>query len=130
MFVRLVVLFTVVPFLELALLIKIGTVIGTIDTILLIIITGVIGAMMVRAAGVQCLFRIQAHMRDGAFPADELVNGFLILVAGALLITPGLLTDTAGFLLLIPQTRDAAKRRIKRYLTSRMNQQSYHVDLS
>ncbi len=118
-------LFTVVPFLELALLIKIGTLIGTFDTILIVIITGLVGAVLVRAAGIQCLWRIRRNMNEGVFPGDELFNGVLILVAGAFLITPGLMTDAAGFILLVPFTREPIKRSIKRYVSSRI--QEVHI---
>ncbi len=130
MFFKLFLLFTIIPFVELMLLIKIGTMIGMLDTILLIIITGVIGAMMVRAAGIQCLFRIQAHLQKGTFPADELFNGLLILVSGALLITPGLLTDAVGFVLLIPYTRDVIKVWLKRYVKAKIDSGDINTNIN
>ena len=121
MFLRLFLLFTLVPCVELALLIKLGTVIGALDTIVLVILTGVVGALAVRAAGIQCLFRIQENLRAGSVPAEELFNGVLILLSGALLITPGLITDAVGFSLLFPPTRDFFKKHIKHYLSSRIS---------
>ncbi len=113
---KLFLLFTVVPFIELALLIKLGTMIGAFETIMIIIITGMAGALMVRSAGIECLFRIQKNMNSGILPADELFSGLLILVAGAFLLTPGLLTDAAGFMLLIPATREIIKKYLKKYV--------------
>ncbi len=121
MFFKLFLLFTIVPCVELALLIKVGSLVGVTETIMLIIITGVIGALMVRAAGVQCLFRIQQNLHAGRIPTDELFTGVLILVAGAFLITPGLLTDAAGFALLFPPAREVLKRRLIKYFKSRMD---------
>ena len=113
---KLFLLFTVIPFIELALLIKIGTMIGAFETIMIIIITGMAGALMVRSAGIDCFFRIQKNLNSGIIPTDDLLSGLLILVAGAFLITPGLLTDAAGFLLLIPVTREVLKKYLKKYV--------------
>ena len=130
MFFKLFILFTVIPFIELALLIKIGTISGTLNTIILILVTGVIGALMVRAAGIQCLFRIQNNMQSGVFPADELFNGVLILISGALLITPGLITDVVGFLLLFPPSREIIKTSLKRYIKSKLDRSPTDISIN
>jgi UPF0716 protein FxsA len=131
MFIKLLLLFTVVPFVELILLIKIGTVIGTFDTVMLIIITGVIGAVMVRSAGVQCLFRIQSSLNSGVVPTEELFTGVLILISGAFLLTPGLITDAAGFVLLFPPARETIKGFLIKYIKSRIDQRKSgsHIDI-
>lgn len=116
MMAKLLLLFIVVPMVELALLIKLGSLIGVLDTILLIIFTGAAGAILVRTAGIQCLFTVRQQLQSGMFPADELCNGLLILIAGALLITPGLLTDITGFALLVPNVRSVIKTRLRAYL--------------
>lgn len=121
MLVKLFILFTIVPCLELALLIKIGGSIGMLETVLLIIITGMAGAAAVRAAGLQCLVRIQAAMREGIAPTEELFNGLLILVAGAMLITPGVLTDCAGFLLLVPTVRAGLRQRLQQLILTKFS---------
>ena len=113
---KLLLLFIVVPMVELALLIKLGSLIGVLDTILLIVFTGAVGAILVRTAGIQCLFTVRQQLQSGMFPADELCNGLLILIAGALLITPGLLTDITGFALLVPAVRSVIKIRLRAYL--------------
>lgn len=129
MFFKLFLLFTIIPFVELALLIKIGTVIGTVETIMIIVITGLVGALMVRAAGIQCLFRIQENLRSGIVPTDELFTGLLILVSGAFLVTPGLITDVVGFVLLFPPTREIIKSYLKRYIKSKIEQKSFNSNI-
>ena len=119
---KLFLLFTVIPFIELALLIKIGTMIGLFETILIIVITGMAGALMVRSAGIECLFRIQKNMDSGIIPTDDLFSGLLILVAGAFLLTPGLITDAAGFVLLIPASRELVKKFLKKYVKLKVDQ--------
>lgn len=118
--IKLFLLFIIIPMMELALLIKLGSLIGVLDTILLIIFTGAAGAILVRTAGIQCLFTVRQQVQSGIFPADELCNGLLILIAGALLITPGLLTDVAGFALLVPPLRAAIKTRLYAYLEKKI----------
>lgn len=110
MFLRLLLLFTVVPLVELGLLIQIGRVIGLVPTITIVLLTGFAGAALARWQGMATLRRVQTDMAEGRVPAEALVDGLLILVAGAVLLTPGLLTDIAGFLLLIPPTRAAVRR--------------------
>lgn len=126
---KLFLLFTVIPFIELALLIKIGTVIGLFETILIIVITGMAGALMVRSAGIECLFRIQKNMDSGIIPTDDLFSGLLILVAGAFLLTPGLITDAAGFVLLIPASRELVKKFLKKYVKLKVDQTRLNQDI-
>jgi UPF0716 protein FxsA len=126
---KLFLLFTVVPFIELALLIKIGTIIGLFETILIIVITGMAGALMVRSAGIECLFRIQKNMDSGIIPTEDLFSGVLILVAGAFLLTPGLITDAAGFILLIPVSRDLVKKFLKKYVKLKVEQTRLNQDI-
>lgn len=116
MLTKLLLLFVLVPIVELILLVEIGQLVGTLPTIALIILTGVLGAFLVRRQGVQVLARIRTELQGGRLPADSIFDGAIILVAGAFLVTPGILTDTLGFLCLIPTTR----RRIKQLIWSRM----------
>ena len=120
MLIKLILLFTIVPFIELTLLIEIGSHIGTLNTILVVVITGIIGAFMARIAGLTVLLRIQDNLREGIFPRDELIDGVLILISGAFLITPGLLTDALGFFLLIPSGRLVIKRWLKEIIKQRI----------
>ena len=126
---KLFLLFTVIPFIELALLIKIGTMIGLFETILIIVITGMAGALMVRSAGIECLFRIQKNMDSGIIPTDDLFSGLLILVAGAFLLTPGLITDAAGFVLLIPVSRELVKKFLKKYVKLKVEKTRLNQDI-
>jgi UPF0716 protein FxsA len=118
---KLILLFTIVPFIELTLLIEIGSHIGTLNTIMVVIITGIIGAFMARIAGFTVLMKIQDNLREGIFPKDELFDGVLILISGAFLITPGLLTDALGFFLLIPFGRLVVKRWLKEIIQRRID---------
>ena len=112
MFLRLLLLFTIVPLLELYLLITIGGVIGVVPTIAIVVGTGVLGAWLARWQGLAVLRRIQDEMAAGRMPTDALIDGLLVLVAAGLLLTPGLLTDTAGFLLLVPGSRAIVRRAV------------------
>jgi UPF0716 protein FxsA len=98
-------LFIAVPLLEAWLLIKVGGVIGAGSTVLLIVLTAIIGVFCLRRQGASTLNRIHHNLYNGTLPAIELVEGALLVVAGALLLTPGFATDAAGFLLLWPWAR-------------------------
>ena len=110
----LILLFTVVPLVELALLIKVGQYIGVLNTVSLVVITGVVGAIMARSQGISVLMKVQQDLQDGVMPTERLFDGMLILVAGILLITPGIATDGIGFFLLIPYGRHLIKLLLKR----------------
>jgi len=116
MFGYLVLLFTVVPALELVLLIKIGAYIGALNTLTLIILTGVAGATLARWQGFAALRNIQNNLDKGIMPTEQMLDGVLILVGGLVLLTPGFITDLLGFLLLIPAARGLIKIWIKRIL--------------
>lgn len=107
---RLLLLFVVVPAVELALLIEIGSRIGTVPTLALIAGTGMLGATLARNQGLGVLQRIRIELDQGQIPADAVVDGVILLVASALLITPGVLTDAFGFLCLVPAFRQLLKR--------------------
>ncbi|MTI62776.1 FxsA family protein [Methylophaga sp.] len=105
MFRLLFVLFLIVPLVEIFFLIQVGQVIGAGWTIFLVVATAVIGAFLLRLQGFQTLRRAQNTMQRGQLPATEMLEGLCLLVSGALLLTPGFVTDTMGFLLLIPPVR-------------------------
>ncbi len=111
---RLLFLFVVVPAVELVLLIELGTRIGTAATLALIVVTGFVGAALARRQGLGVLRRVQAESQAGRLPADSLMDAAMILVAGALLVTPGILTDAVGFLCLVPVFRSGVKRELRR----------------
>ncbi len=105
MFSRLLLLFTLVPLLEIYLLIEVGRVIGPALTIALVLGTGVLGAALARREGWRTMQALQQRLNRREVPTAELIDGGLILAAGLLLITPGLLTDLTGFILLLPPGR-------------------------
>ncbi len=120
MFFQLLLLFTLVPLIELVLLIKLGELTGVWTTLGIVILTGIIGAYLARREGIKAWRRLEKSMREGVSPADELIEALLILIAGAVLITPGLLTDLFGFGLLIPPVRKWVRNRLSRHFRSRI----------
>jgi len=118
----LILLFTVVPITELALLIKIGQYIGVGYTLGIVIFTGITGAYLAKMQGLITLRRIQEDVNRGIMPADKLFDGVLILCSGILLLTPGLITDLIGFMGLIPWTRKTFKRWLKRKIKDMISQ--------
>jgi UPF0716 protein FxsA len=111
---RLLLLFILIPIVELALLIRIGNWLGFWPTITLVIATGALGALLARSQGARVLQEIRADLGAGRVPAGRLVDGLLVLVGGLVLLTPGLLTDIVGFLLLVPFTRNRMKATVQR----------------
>lgn len=114
MFIRLVALFLLIPIVELALLIQIGRWIGVVPTLVLVAVTAVLGAALARRHGLRAWIAIRDELRAGRVPASALADGLLILIGGIVLLTPGLLTDVLGFALLLPVTRNAFKRSLRR----------------
>lgn len=97
--------FLLVPFVEIYLLLQIGGIVGVLPTVLLVVFTAVLGAWLLRRQGFATWQRFQASLAKGAIPAYEMIEGPILLVGGALLLTPGFFTDALGFAFLIPQTR-------------------------
>jgi UPF0716 protein FxsA len=120
MLLRLLLLFTIVPLVELALLVWIGKHIGLLPTLGIVLGTGFLGAALARHEGLRCWRAAQGRIRRGELPTDSLLDGLLILVAGALLITPGVLTDLAGFSLLTPPVRRALRRHLARRIRAKI----------
>ena len=111
---RIFLFFTIVPLVELFVLIKIGGYIGALNTILLVIFTVLLGATLVRMEGLRTLRQIQSSLAQGQLPAEELIDGVLIFAGGILLLTPGVLTDLGALILLLPYTRMHFKRWLRR----------------
>ncbi|MDH3753523.1 MAG: FxsA family protein [Acidimicrobiia bacterium] len=97
--------FLVVPIVELYVIVQVAGSVGTLETIGLLILVSVVGAWLVRREGIGVIRRVQLQLASGAMPNNELVDGGLILFAGALMLTPGFVTDAVGLLLLLPPTR-------------------------
>ena len=132
MFIRLLLLFALVPLVELALLIELGQYVGTWPTVGLVVGTGAAGAALARAQGMGAWGRLRRASAEGAFPGDELFDGVLIAGGGLLLLTPGLLTDLIGFTALVPWTRallkSYAKGLVRRQLENGAVRAHYRVD--
>lgn len=105
MFKVLFLLFICVPLVEIYFLIQVGQNIGALSTILLCILTAALGAILLRIQGMLTLMKAREKLRRGELPADNLLEGLILLVAGILLLTPGFVTDLVGFLCLIPSLR-------------------------
>ena len=113
MFGRLLLLFILTPLIELWLLMLVGSQLGPVPTISLVLVTGAIGATLSRRQGLRTWLSIQQQMQQGKLPADAMLDGLMIFVAGLLLITPGILTDVVGFSLLVPLIRQGLRRRLR-----------------
>lgn len=122
-FFRLLALFTVIPAVELVVLIVLGRAVGFWPTAGLVLLTGVLGAWLARREGLRVLLAVRKEMAEGRMPTDHLLDGLLIVIAGAVLLTPGLLTDLLGFLLLVPAGRRAVKKVVSRAIAGRVQVQ-------
>lgn len=114
MLLKLFLCFTLIPVVELYLLIQVGTVIGGFNTILLVILTGFAGAWLARMEGMHTMMKVRQNLQQGLMPAEELLDALIIFIAGIVLITPGLMTDVFGLALLWPVTRNAFKRFLRK----------------
>ncbi len=101
MFQALFLIFLIVPIVEIYLLIQIGSIIGALPTVLFVIMTAIVGAIMIRIQGIATIARVQRQLLQGELPAIEVLEGVILLVCGALLLTPGFFTDSIGFIFLV-----------------------------
>ena len=113
---RLFLCFTLIPVAELYLLIQIGTVIGGLNTILLVVLTGFVGAWLARMEGMNTMFRLRSNLNQGIMPAEDMLDAVIIFGAGVVLLTPGIITDVFGLLLLFAPTRNRFKQFLRRKL--------------
>ncbi|MEE8505105.1 MAG: FxsA family protein [Kiloniellales bacterium] len=109
-----------VPILEIAVFIQVGGYLGLWPTLGLVVLTAVLGTWQLQAQGLATLMRARDQIDQGALPARELFDGACLLVAGALLLTPGFITDAAGFLLFLPPVRDFLRSRLARFIATRV----------
>ncbi|EOX1766765.1 FxsA family protein [Vibrio cholerae] len=105
MFPILLFLFIAVPVIEIALFIQVGGVLGVWPTIALVLLTAIVGASLVRSQGLQTLLTVQQRLAQGQLPAQQILEGVMLAVAGVLLLTPGFFTDILGMLVLLPAPR-------------------------
>jgi UPF0716 protein FxsA len=112
----LVLLFLALPIAELFVIIQVGHLLGVLDTLALLVVISVAGAWLVKREGLSVLRRARAQLDAGVVPGNELVDGSLILLAGALMLTPGFITDAVGVLLLLPPVRAGLRAVVRRRL--------------
>jgi UPF0716 protein FxsA len=117
----LIALFIGVPFAEIYVLLQVGDAIGVVNTLGLLILISVVGAWLAKREGLGVLRRMQRSIDSGRVPGTELVDGFLILLAGALMLTPGFLTDILAILLLLPPVRAVVRRELRRRVARRID---------
>ncbi|RKD33414.1 FxsA family protein [Thermohalobacter berrensis] len=114
MLLKLILLFTLTPLVELFFLIKLAQITSTWTTIGIVFLTGIVGAYLAKSQGKLILTRIKIELNEGRIPGNQLLNGLCVLIGGALLLTPGIITDVFGFMLVIPGTREIFKTIIRR----------------
>ncbi|GAH92757.1 unnamed protein product [marine sediment metagenome] len=125
-FTKLLILFIIVPVVEIYVLIEIGRKIGAWSTIGIIVFTGILGAYLVKNQGFLILKKIQNDLNEGILPGDSLIQGAIILAGGILLITPGFITDTIGFIFLIPVGRRVVKNYLLDWLKGKIREGNFY----
>jgi UPF0716 protein FxsA len=123
---RLALLFVIVPILELALLIQVGQLVGLWPTLALVVLTGVGGAALARSEGLRAFWAFQQQMSRGEIPGQAILDGLCVLLGGAFLLTPGLVTDVVGLSLLFPPSRRMIQGRLRRVVERRIQEGSVH----
>ena len=119
MFLRLLALFITIPLVELFIFLTLGSKIGIVTTVAIVVLTGFLGAYLTKNQGLRTLLRYQEAVHSGKIPHREIVDGLLILIAGAVLLTPGFLTDAVGFALLVPSFRE----KVRAFLGAKLKEQ-------
>jgi UPF0716 protein FxsA len=125
-FTKLLILFVLVPVTELYILIEVGKKIGSVTTIGVIILTGIIGTYLVKSQGFMILRKIQNDLNEGIMPGDSLIQGAIVLVGGILLLTPGFVTDILGFIFLIPASRNILKKYLLKWLKRKTKEGNFY----
>ncbi len=120
MFLKLLFIFILIPFIELAILVKIGTLIGFWYTMLIVVLTGIAGASLARYQGLKVYTRIQMELNSGKVPSEDMLDAMLVFAGGIVLLTPGFITDIIGLLILIPYSRKFLKSYLKDVIAKRM----------
>ena len=130
MLLKLFLAFTLIPFAELYLLIKIGNYLGAFNTILVVIVTGIIGAYLAKLQGIRTMMRVRENLNRGELPAEQMLDALLIFVAGLVLITPGFITDLAGIVILVPKTRFWFKRWLRKKFDQMISENRANIVIS
>ena len=125
-FAKILILFVIVPVTELYILIEVGKKIGSLSIIGIIILTGIIGAYLVKSQGFMILRKIQNDLNEEIMPGDSLIQGAIILAGGILLLTPGFVTDIVGFIFLIPVSRNIVKKYLLKWLQGKIKEGNFY----
>ena len=112
-------LFILIPIIEIAIFITVGSNIGILNTIAIILLTAIVGIFFVKRKGLNLLFNAQRNMTQGIFPTQEIKGGIFLLISGLLLITPGFFTDCLGFAMFLKPVQDFVSRQASNYFRSR-----------
>ena len=115
-------LFILIPIIEIAIFITVGSNIGILNTLAIILLTAVVGIYFVRRQGISLLFKAQRNMAQGIMPAEEIKGGIFLLISGLLLITPGFFTDCVGFLMFLRPVQNFISQKARNYFHSRTRQ--------
>ena len=127
MFFKLFLVFLIVPVIEIYLLIQVGSQIGGVATVALLLLMSLLGAYLMRSQGGRVLARIQEELSQGRLPAAQLLDGALIFIGGVLLTTPGFFTDFIGIFFLVPATRRVIKMWLGLWLQSRISKGGFVI---
>lgn len=119
-------LFIAIPVVELYILIEVGKKIGSLTTIGIIILTGILGTYLIKSQGFIILRKIQNDLNEGIMPGDSLIQGAIILLGGVLLLTPGFITDITGFIFLIPAGRKIVKKYLWKWLKGKIKEDNIY----
>jgi len=125
---RLFLIFSVVPIIEIWLLIKVGRVIGALPTVCLLLAISLVGAWLAKSQGLRTVAAIRDELAAGRLPAARLLDGAMILAGGILLLTPGFFTDFLGFFFLFPQSRSVLKKWLGRVLERGLSKGTIIID--
>ena len=124
---KLFLLFAIIPVIEIYVLVSVGSVIGSMNTVVLVLLSAFVGAWLARQQGMSTMLRLRACMQQGIMPAEEILDAVLIFVAGAVLLTPGFVTDALGLLILFPPTRNRFKIWLRKKCDEWMKNPNVHI---
>ncbi len=127
MLLKLILAFALIPVIEIYVLIEVGSVIGSLYTIGIILLTAVVGGYLARLEGTRTYLQIRSHLQQGIIPQNEFIDAMLIFAAGVVLLTPGFMTDLVGLLILFPPTRAPLRGLLKRWIRNRADRGTIHI---
>lgn len=127
MFYKFLVIFILIPLIELYFLLEISQFIGVFTTVLVIVFTGAVGVSIAKRQGYQVVNNIRSRLNSGKMPTEDLISALLILIGGVTLLTPGFITDITGFLLILPGSRNLIGKLVKKYFLKYVKENKVEV---